>query len=300
MAWIAVNNLILYALTLCLLLFLQLDCQGKPLPSDKHILCLDFTVEASSEHGKSWLNIHCSLDEKLLFEYNNANKANLVGSSGKVNSTKLWKDMTQTLEEMGQEFRKRLLHIRPKTNNTKDHPALQVNMCCQREMEQNPGASLLFSLDKQNLILFDATNMTWTELNPEASGAKKKLENDKELEKDLRKFSMGDCSHWLNEFLKHWTEIPRATVKTLDTIQKSPKSWNMNVIILVGIIIILIIVTVTIFLTKRGEMCCICGNPSGQHTQSAVGEPHPEETICMTVMSPLESDSPHGSPASSS
>lgn len=87
--------------------------------TDKHILCFNFTVEASSEHGKSWLNIHCSLDEKLLFEYNNANKANLMGSSGGVNSTKVWKDMTQTLEEMGQEFRKRLLHIRPKTNNTK-------------------------------------------------------------------------------------------------------------------------------------------------------------------------------------
>lgn len=44
-----------------------------------------------------------------------------------------------------------------------------------------------------------------------------------------------------------------ATVKTLDTIQKSPKSWNMNVIIPVGIIVILIIVAVTIFLMKRGK-----------------------------------------------
>ncbi|KAK7803526.1 hypothetical protein U0070_002951 [Myodes glareolus] len=82
MARIAVNNLSHYALALCLLFFPRLDCQGKPLPSDKHILCFNFTVEASSEHGKSWLNIYCSLDEKLLFEYNNANKANLVGSSG--------------------------------------------------------------------------------------------------------------------------------------------------------------------------------------------------------------------------
>lgn len=89
-----------------------------------------------------------------------------------------------------------------------DHSELQVNMCCQCEMEQNTGASLLFTLNKKKLILFDAKNMTWTELNPEARGAKKKLENDKELEKDLKKFSMGDCSHWLNEFLKHWTEIP--------------------------------------------------------------------------------------------
>ncbi|XP_050017556.1 uncharacterized protein [Alexandromys fortis] len=33
---------------------------------------------------------------------------------------------------------------------------------------------------------------------------------------------------------------------------------------------------------------CIFGNCRGQHTPSAVGEPCPEETICMTVMSPLE------------
>lgn len=88
-----------------------------------------------------------------------------------------------------------------------DHPELQVNMCCQREIEQNTGASLLFNLNKQNLVLFDPNSMTWIELNPEARGVKTKLENDKELEKDLKKFSMGDCSHWLNEFLKHWTDI---------------------------------------------------------------------------------------------
>lgn len=63
----------------------------------QHILCFNFTVEASSELGKSWLNVYCSLDEKLLFEYNNANKAELVGSFGEVNSTEVWKDMTQTV-----------------------------------------------------------------------------------------------------------------------------------------------------------------------------------------------------------
>lgn len=87
--------------------------------TDKHSLCFKFTVEASYEPGKSWLNVSCSLDEKLLFEYKNANKAELVSSIGEGNSTKVWEDVTQTVKEMGQEFRKRLLHIRPKTKNTK-------------------------------------------------------------------------------------------------------------------------------------------------------------------------------------
>lgn len=44
-----------------------------------------------------------------------------------------------------------------------------------------------------------------------------------------------------------------ATVKTLDTIQTSPKSWNMNVIFPVGIFVSLIIVAAVIFLMKRGK-----------------------------------------------
>ncbi|XP_041535918.1 retinoic acid early transcript 1E-like [Microtus oregoni] len=269
---------------------------------DKRSLCFKFTVEASSELGKSWLKVYCSLDEKLLFEYNNANKAELVGSIGEGNSTKVWEDVTQTVKEMGQEFRKRLLHIRPKTNNTKDHPELQVNMCCQRELEQNTGASLLFNLNKQNLVLFDPNSMTWTELHPEARGVKTILENDKELEKDLKKFSMGDCSHWLNEFLKHWTEISRQTVKTLDAVQMSPKSWNMNAIITVVftiVILILIGVFIGVVIFWNHIVSYIRRTLRGQHTPSAVGEPHPEETICMNVMCPMEGDSPCCSSASS-
>ncbi|CAO2628557.1 Retinoic acid early transcript 1E [Lemmus lemmus] len=248
---------------------------------------------------ETWLNIYCSMDGKPLLEYNNANKDKLVGSSGEVNSTKAWKDMTQTLEELGQEFRKKLLYIRPKTNNTKDRPALQVNMCCQSEIEQSPGASLLFTINKEeNSILFYAKNMTWIELNPEARGVKKKLENDKELEKDLKKFSMGDCSHWLNEFLRHWTEIPRPTVKTLDTVQMSSNSLHMNVIIPV-VFIITTVFFVVIALFWKKIVSCICGNHRGQHTPSAAGEPRPEESICMIEMPPLEGASPCCSSASS-
>lgn len=284
---------------LCLLIFFCLGCQGIPLLSDKHSFCFKFTVDASSELGNSWLKVDCLLDEKLLFEYNNVNKAELVGSIGEGNSIKVWEDVTQTVKEMGQEFRKRLLHIRPKTNNTKDHPELQVNMCCQREIEQNTGAFLLFNFNKQNLVLFDPNSMTWTELNPEARGVKRKLENDKELEKDLKKFSMGDCSHWLNELLKHRREISRPMVKTLNTVQMSPKSWDMNVIIIVVIIATVNLFLIGVVIFRNRIVSCIRGTRRGQHTPSAMGESHPEETICMNVMCSLEGDSPCCSSASS-
>ncbi|OBS67970.1 hypothetical protein A6R68_03490, partial [Neotoma lepida] len=197
-------------LDLALLLLVVLwVCQCSPHPSDMHFLFFNFTVEASSRSGKSWLTVQCSMDGMPLLEYDNANKAKLLGSLGKeVNSTKALTDLTQTLEEMGQEFRKRLLHMKLKTGQTKGHPTLQVNMCCQNERGQNTGASLLFSVNEQNSILFNAKTMTWTEVNPEARRDKEEWENDKELEKELTKFSRGDCNHWLNEFLKHLTEIP--------------------------------------------------------------------------------------------
>lgn len=89
-----------------------------------------------------------------------------------------------------------------------DHPTMQVNMCCQNERGQNTSASFLFIINNQTSILFDAKNMRWTEFNPEVRSTKKEWEDDKELEKHLKMFSMGDCSYWLNEFLKHLAEIP--------------------------------------------------------------------------------------------
>lgn len=81
--------------------------------TDMHFLCFNFTVEASSRPGKPWLRVQCSMDGTPLLEYDNVNKAKVLGSLGKeINSTKAWADLTQTLEEMGQEFRKRLLHIK--------------------------------------------------------------------------------------------------------------------------------------------------------------------------------------------
>ncbi|KAL1765070.1 hypothetical protein HispidOSU_016887 [Sigmodon hispidus] len=252
--------ILLLTLTLILLPGVPQDCQCAPPPhSDVHFLCFNFTVEAYSRPGMSWLNVQCSIDEMPLLEYDNVNRAKLMGNLGEeVSSTKAWTDLTQTLEERGQTFRKMLSYITMKTTETMDHPTLQVNMCCQNEREQNTGASLLFIVNKETFIVFDAKNMTWTEINPKGRSATKEWEDDKELGKDLKMFSMGDCSHWLNEFLKHLTEIPRPTVKMLDAVQPTSYVPDNRGIIREDTIAIIIVAlmanlfTVAIFLTRTG------------------------------------------------
>ncbi|XP_030785341.1 uncharacterized protein LOC104676270 isoform X1 [Rhinopithecus roxellana] len=58
---------------------------------------------------------------------------------------------------------------------------------------------------------FDMMNMTWTVINHEASKIKETWKKDRGLEKYFRKLSVGDCDHWLREFLGHWEAMPEPT-----------------------------------------------------------------------------------------
>ena len=60
-------------------------------------------------------------------------------------------------------------------------PTLQVKLCCQREAEQCSGASLHFSLNGQTALLLDTMSITWTVIDPGATGIKEEWENNQEL-----------------------------------------------------------------------------------------------------------------------
>ncbi|XP_029800976.1 retinoic acid early transcript 1E [Suricata suricatta] len=94
---------------------------------------------------------------------------------------------------------------------TRGPPTLHVQLCCPCEAEQGTAASWHFNINGQPALLFHAMNMTWTVRNPAARGIKEELEN-KGLANDLRSISMGDCDHWLREFLEHWKEVLEPSV----------------------------------------------------------------------------------------
>lgn len=85
-------------------------------------------------------------------------------------------------------------------------PTLHVQLYCQCEGERGTAASWHFNINGQPALLFDAMNRTWTVINPEARAIKEEWEN-KGLANNFRRISMGDCHHWLREFLEHWQKV---------------------------------------------------------------------------------------------
>lgn len=86
-------------------------------------------------------------------------------------------------------------------------PRLQAKLCCQLEAERVTAASWHFSLDGQTALLLDAMDMNWTLVNPGATGIKEQWQKDQDLAEYFRKLAVGDCGHWLREFLGHWENV---------------------------------------------------------------------------------------------
>lgn len=191
-----------------LLLILLLTEAGKTLGS-AHSLCLDLTIKSQSKSGQPWCQVQGSVDTKPFLQYDSdRNKVKPLGFLGKeVNDTKVWTELSQTLAEAGKELKMVLPFIKLDKKEMRGPPTLQVKMCCQCEAEQCSGASLHFSLNGRTALLLDTMSITWTVIDPGATGIKEEWENNQELAKYFRKISTGDCSYWLREFLKHWENI---------------------------------------------------------------------------------------------
>ncbi|KAF4008130.1 hypothetical protein G4228_019762 [Cervus hanglu yarkandensis] len=184
---------------------------------DAHSLCLDLTVKSQSRPGQPWCQIQGAVDTKPFLQYDSdSNKVRPLGFLGEeVNNTKAWTELSQMLGEAGRELRMVLPVIKLDKKEMRDSlcvggvcpPSLQVRLCCQREAEQCSGASLLFSLKGQTALLLDTMSITWTFLDPGATGIKEEWENNQELSEYFRKISTGDCSYWLSEFLEHWENM---------------------------------------------------------------------------------------------
>ncbi|XP_069454815.1 retinoic acid early transcript 1E-like [Ovis canadensis] len=191
-----------------LLLTLLLTEAGKTL-GNAHSLCLDLTIKSQSRPGQPWCRVQASMNTKPFLQYDSdSNKVKPLGFLGKeVNDTNVWTGLSETLAEAGKELKMVLPVTKLDKKETRGPPTLQVKMCCQREAEQCSGASLHFSLNGRTALLLDTMSVTWTVIDPGATGIKEEWENDQELAKYFRTISTGDCSYWLREFLEHWENM---------------------------------------------------------------------------------------------
>ncbi|XP_058390148.1 retinoic acid early transcript 1E-like isoform X2 [Diceros bicornis minor] len=226
-----------------------------------HSLCLDLTVKSQSRPGQPWCEVQGSVDTKPFIQYDSdSNEVRPLGLLGeKVNATKAWTDLTQTLGEVGQELRMILPVIKLEKNGTRGLHTMQVKLSCQREAERCTGASWEFSIEEQT-ALFDTMTMNWTVVDPGARGIKEEWENNKELAEYFRKISAGDCNHWLREFLEHWEKVlepAESPLKAPDTHQSS-SMW-----IIISIIASVLIGSVLIGLVLIGVIIMKCRRRSG-------------------------------------
>uniref|UniRef100_A0A8D1IV55 MHC class I-like antigen recognition-like domain-containing protein n=1 Tax=Sus scrofa TaxID=9823 RepID=A0A8D1IV55_PIG len=194
---------------LLLLTLLLLLKPGKTLRY-AHSLCLDLAVTSQSRPGQPWCEVQGSMDTKPLLQYDSdSNQVTASGPLGEeVNGIKAWRDLTGTLGGVGRELRMVLPVIQLGTEETRGAPRLQAKLCCQLEAERVTAASWHFSLDGQTALLLDAMDMNWTLVNPGATGIKEQWQKDQDLAEYFRKLAVGDCGHWLREFLGHWENVP--------------------------------------------------------------------------------------------
>uniref|UniRef100_A0A2K6MCL9 MHC class I-like antigen recognition-like domain-containing protein n=1 Tax=Rhinopithecus bieti TaxID=61621 RepID=A0A2K6MCL9_RHIBE len=178
-----------------------------------HSLCFDFTVKSWSRLGQPWCEVRVFMNKNLFLQYDS--DSNMVKPLGllekKVNSTRTWEELTQTLGEVGRDITMLLLDIKPQIK-TSGASTLQVEMFSER----CPGMSWQSATNGEKSLPFDMMNMTWTVINHEASKIKETWKKDRGLEKYFRKLSVGDCDHWLREFLGHWEAMPELTVSPVN------------------------------------------------------------------------------------
>ena len=168
---------------------------------------LNLTVKSQSGPGQPWCEVQGSVDTKPFVQYDcDSNKVRPLGLL-QVNDTQAWAELSQMLGEAGRELRMVLPVIKLDKKEMRGPLTLQVRLCGHCEAEQCSGAFLHFSLIGRTALLLDTMSITWTVINPGATGIKEEGENNQKLAEYFRKISTGDCSYWLREFLEHWENM---------------------------------------------------------------------------------------------
>ncbi|XP_070315820.1 retinoic acid early transcript 1E-like [Odocoileus virginianus] len=180
--------------------------RGQPQGANQKSALRDGTVVQRLRRCLPGLRVQGSVDTKPFLQYDcDSNKVRPLGFL-EVNDTKAWAELSQMLGEAGRELRMVLLVIKLDKKEMRGPPTLKVRLCCQREAEQCSGASLHFSLIGRTALL-DTMSITWTVIDPGATGIKEEWGHNQKLAEYFRKISTGGCSYWLREFLEHWENM---------------------------------------------------------------------------------------------
>ncbi|XP_052025548.1 histocompatibility antigen 60b-like [Apodemus sylvaticus] len=97
--------------------------------------------------------------------------------------------------------------------------ALNVTIQSQYKQGNFTDGHWAINIDEKYSIYFYPSNETWRESHSDASSVSELWKNKKEVEHEFIKFSKLDVCDCLNELWPHSREMPRSTMKALDTTQ---------------------------------------------------------------------------------
>lgn len=165
------------------------------LPDGTVFLRCNFIVKYRSLHGQ------CSVNGKSLLHFGDGKQEG--------NATELCPDLLQSLEET----------LGGMWSLQSGNGTLNVTLKSQYNQGEFIDGRWAINIDEKYSIYFYPFNMTWRESHSDVSGAMEQWKNNKELEIGLSKVLMKHFNDCLKKLLPHSREMPRSTMKELDTTQ---------------------------------------------------------------------------------
>ncbi|XP_060229560.1 retinoic acid early-inducible protein 1-alpha-like [Meriones unguiculatus] len=201
--------------SLSVTLLLLLSFVQTTLSHDTHSLCCNFILMPGTTPRECHYAVKCSVDDVVFIQFNET-EVELSNNMGKT------ADATNVLTEFNRILISvlgllNLLLLDMKTETRGDH-ILQGTMITQCTQGQLTNAFYNLTIDGHPFASFNSISKNWTVYNNDTIRTWK---INRELERALRTFSMGDSLQWLNRFSPHREERPRPKVNPQDTTQLS-------------------------------------------------------------------------------
>ncbi|KAM5326597.1 UL16-binding protein 3-like isoform 2-T2 [Glossophaga mutica] len=173
-----------------ILVLLLLLLPDRVVPRDAHSLQYSFNISLNEQQR---CVVQVFMDRTPILRYDCDNE-NVLYEKQEVKTTNVSKDMKDTLKDVGDKMRRRLLHLKSR-KICGDSSILK----CQIDANGSCSGPWEFRLDGRRFLVFSPENGEYeiVEHNSNGKEIKTMWENDKEVNESLKKISMGDCKRWL-------------------------------------------------------------------------------------------------------
>ncbi|XP_045862432.1 UL-16 binding protein 5-like [Meles meles] len=177
------------------------------------LLSYNFSITSQARPGQPWCEIQGQVNGNEFLYYACGSKWVIpVGPWGmKLKDTAFWDTQMETLEDLGEELRKKLLDINAEIFTKRDSLIMQGRLMCERGADGHTRGSWQFVFNDQLTYIFDPENRKWIEVPPGGQQVKDMLDGDRELTELLMKIANGDCKGWLQKVQEHSNEMQETT-----------------------------------------------------------------------------------------